>query len=636
MRCLKIVFLITLFFLISHCRFDSIEQPKSALPGELIEIRLTISDNLVPEPNAHKGLLCILIPQDWSFVSGSYEGTVGSGTLELSAAWADSAEACYPANGFAAGMEWIALLSDTGYAYSDPISIDISVFLQVGQTTGCFDLAYLLTKATTNLLCTNWTPLSYPHRIGVPDSCATVGEWQGYPEPDWDDLFYRQSGWTGADGIYSIPLNGVDFTRETYDHYTLMTFGDTFIGEVDANNRRQNSILINNTYAIMQGKDPLDEQINFFWETNNGSPQAVFIPNTPESKAGDWYWPMDGVLVGDSVYVFGLRLDKSQEPFKPIGVNLFSFTVDPGNGIGTVIQKDTPLFYEPADKSYEIVLGQAVMDMTETSANPGADGYIYVLGPRSSSLKKDLVASRVRPEHISDFSRYEFWNGEFWGEEISECAIITSFISQEFSLSPLSEDQFLLVFQRGAQVAVRTGASPVGPFDIYRVIYDAPEGENDPDIFIYNAKGHPHLSRPGEMLISYNVNSHDFADLFNDAGIYRPRFISLPLEQVISINEPLQPAPIKNFTLHQNYPNPFNPNTIIRYSLAERGKTELSIFNLPGQKIITLVASVQNPGVYEVTWDGANQSGRPVAAGMYILRLRWNDQQVTRKMVLLQ
>lgn len=195
---IRLLILLLSIFVLIQCKFDKILQPKSAKPGDVIEILLTISDNNVPEPNPHKGLLCILIPEDWSFVSGNYSGTVGSGNLELSNEWADSAESCYPANGFAGGMKWIALLSDSGYAYASPITIGVSVKLKVGETEGCYDLAYLVTKATRDLLCTSWTPLSYPHRIGIPDSCAIEQELKGESAPEWDDLFYRNSGWTGG------------------------------------------------------------------------------------------------------------------------------------------------------------------------------------------------------------------------------------------------------------------------------------------------------------------------------------------------------------------------------------------------------------------------------------------------------
>jgi hypothetical protein len=63
------------------------------------------------------------------------------------------------------------------------------------------------------------------------------------------------------------------------------------------------------------------------------------------------------------------------------------------------------------------------------------------------------------------------------------------------------------------------------------VIYTCPEPALDPDTLVYNAKAHPHLSKTGELLISYNVNTMDFwGDFFNDADLYHPRFIKLIYE----------------------------------------------------------------------------------------------------------
>ena len=56
-----------------------------------------------------------------------------------------------------------------------------------------------------------------------------------------------------------------------------------------------------------------------------------------------------------------------------------------------------------------------------------------------------------------------------------------------------------------------------------------PEVDRNPTYFTYAAKGHLQLSRQGELLISYVVNSHEFGAMFKDATIYRPRFISIPL-----------------------------------------------------------------------------------------------------------
>ncbi len=99
----------------------------------------------------------------------------------------------------------------------------------------------------------------------------------------------------------------------------------------------------------------------------------------------------------------------------------------------------------------------------------------------------------------------------------------------------------------------------------------------------------------------------------------------------------------RNFDLHQNYPNPFNPSTHIAYTLRATGgggqvpsRTNLSIYNVLGQHVRTLVDEIQIPGQHEVTWDGTDRFHRPVATGVYFYRLRRGEDVDTRKMVLLK
>lgn len=638
MKYFPTVLLICILVITTQCEFNKIDQPKSAQPGEITEILITVYDDLVPEPNAHKGVLCILVPQDWSFVSGNYSGSVGSGVLEEAHDWADSVETCYPAVEIGENMKWIAVISDTGYAYSDPITIDISVKLQVGQTEGCFDLGYLVTKACSGVLCTSWTPISYPHRIGVPDSCGEDQSYKAESAPEWDALFNRNSGWTGADAGYSIPLSGVDSPQESNNGQTLFLYGDTFIGEVDSTGHRYDATIVRNTYAILEGSQPLAEQITFFWETgDNGQPAGVFIPNTPNSNPDNWYWPMDGILLNDTIYVFTLRMKLGELgelfPFEVAGISLISFTIDSVQGIISYEEIDTPLYYKNEEEGWDIVLGQAVMPMTEQSGNPNPDGYIYIYGPRSGFLKKDLVAGRVLPENLTDFSKWEFWDGETWSSEIQNCASITRFISQEFSVTPINNGKFLLVFQINNLVAIRTAENPSGPFDIiYRAIWDCPEVEEDIDIYVYNAKAHPHLSKPKELLISYNVNTFNFLDHFTNAGIYRPRFITLQISQNVADDNHIPEL----VSLYQNYPNPFNSTTNIKYALPEKAKVVLKIYNVLGQEVRTLVDQNQPQGTYLITWDGENDSGQRVSSGIYFYRVQTNEKAKSRKMILLR
>jgi N-acetylmuramoyl-L-alanine amidase len=87
------------------------------------------------------------------------------------------------------------------------------------------------------------------------------------------------------------------------------------------------------------------------------------------------------------------------------------------------------------------------------------------------------------------------------------------------------------------------------------------------------------------------------------------------------------------FVLEQNYPNPFNPSTTIRYGLPEAGKVNLSIFNLSGQRVLTLVDEVQNAGYYQVHFDPASAQ---LPSGVYLYRIQSANFQDVRKMVFIK
>ncbi len=108
-------------------------------------------------------------------------------------------------------------------------------------------------------------------------------------------------------------------------------------------------------------------------------------------------------------------------------------------------------------------------------------------------------------------------------------------------------------------------------------------------------------------------------------------------DQVVGIDDekPVSNLP-QQFQLMQNYPNPFNPETTIRYHLPEAIPVKLSIYNMLGQKIKTLVDAKQTAGEYRIRWNGRDESGREVASGIYLYRLKAGDFVSTKKMLLLQ
>jgi len=87
----------------------------------------------------------------------------------------------------------------------------------------------------------------------------------------------------------------------------------------------------------------------------------------------------------------------------------------------------------------------------------------------------------------------------------------------------------------------------------------------------------------------------------------------------------------KSFALHQNYPNPFNPITRISFHLIKAGEIDLSIYNLIGQKVATLVGGKMEGGHHTVVWDGANNS-----SGIYFYKLNAGDKVIAKRMTLLK
>jgi len=90
------------------------------------------------------------------------------------------------------------------------------------------------------------------------------------------------------------------------------------------------------------------------------------------------------------------------------------------------------------------------------------------------------------------------------------------------------------------------------------------------------------------------------------------------------------------YGLSQNRPNPFNPATTIVYTLESRAQVNLSVFNLLGQKIVTLVDDVKLSGEHRVTWDGRDTNGNPMSTGVYFYSLTSEEFVATKKMVLLR
>lgn len=95
-----------------------------------------------------------------------------------------------------------------------------------------------------------------------------------------------------------------------------------------------------------------------------------------------------------------------------------------------------------------------------------------------------------------------------------------------------------------------------------------------------------------------------------------------------------QPNLPEETSLGQNYPNPFNPKTEFDYSIADASKVTLTIYDVLGRKVKTLVNGFKSSGFYRAIWDGTDKSLNKAASGIYFAKLTAGSYSQVRKIIL--
>jgi flagellar hook assembly protein FlgD len=102
---------------------------------------------------------------------------------------------------------------------------------------------------------------------------------------------------------------------------------------------------------------------------------------------------------------------------------------------------------------------------------------------------------------------------------------------------------------------------------------------------------------------------------------------------LVSVADDVLPQKIE---LEQNYPNPFNPKTDISFIISLPDRVVLSIYNIMGQEVATIMNSDIKPGKHTVSWSGKDSMGKEVSSGMYFYKLTVGDISYQKKLILLR
>jgi flagellar hook assembly protein FlgD len=139
------------------------------------------------------------------------------------------------------------------------------------------------------------------------------------------------------------------------------------------------------------------------------------------------------------------------------------------------------------------------------------------------------------------------------------------------------------------------------------------------------------MAQNGDTMAVEHVNL--FSRILQDYQRHR-QITSAGLQKQVAV--PSQALIPTTTALAQNYPNPFNPETTIRFSLKERQKVRLIIFDITDQRVRTLVDDELSVGEQAISWDGRDQYGKSVASGIYFYELAAGNQVERKKMTLVR
>ena len=224
-------------------------------------------------------------------------------------------------------------------------------------------------------------------------------------------------------------------------------------------------------------------------------------------------------------------------------------------------------------------------------------------------------------ENIGDWEEKVFINSTLVGEK-------------SFTCDTLSNQLPVVVSQ---QIDVESGQAIMGEFEL----------DDDGEPFWFNIESNP---VNGGLVEIYGGRRRKFkytaptgftgTDYFgvsavDDRGASGPTsYIVFSINSILSTDENLTVT--DKFVLHQNEPNPFNPITFLRYDLPEDASVNITIYDMMGRIVKTLVNGSQTAGYKSVQWNATNNRNEPVSAGLYLYTIQAGKFRQTKKMVLLK
>ena len=240
----------------------------------------------------------------------------------------------------------------------------------------------------------------------------------------------------------------------------------------------------------------------------------------------------------------------------------------------------------------------------------GSDAYVAELSTLLDSTSLD--------NGLTEFKVIAFMNeGTFQSES-----------SNGYSLDNLAPEtpQDLIVTIVDEGIEVNWSSSSAEDFQFFNLDKSLAENFIDYETFIIEEHSYMDTEYESNQTYYYRLSAVDLSGNISD-------YSSIMGAIVLNLGKDLIP---NEYALYQNYPNPFNPVTTIRYDLPIASDIIISVYDIQGRIVRTILSSYQEAGYNSVLWDATNDIGESVSAGMYLYLIQSNEFKQTRKMLLLK
>jgi hypothetical protein len=375
------------------------------------------------------------------------------------------------------------------------------------------------------------------------------------PAEDWNELLNNldnpgQDDWRAGDGLRSVPLNGVKAIGSGNENTpTVWLFSDSYITSYRdlSKSLHLNWLQMpNHVFAEFTGIQPDKSKLNYVYG-EGGDKSKVRQAETDEGGISnvipDAFWVQDGMVIGNDLYIL---FDHQNKALTTINTSMARIPILSGYKVDWANAKW--LGYTDVWNS-RTTMGVSLFDNSALSGVPAnkTDDYVYIYGNTQSGSRRACVA-RVRKADFAEPNKWEYYTSGGWvagSAGLGSVAIITPsnfMISAQHCVtyinSGIYEGKYMMTYTEGGiseRMGYLLGDNPWGPFTNPTICYVAPQVEqyqnelyqvDNPRAWYvtYNVITHPHLSKPGELLVSYDCYVWDSTKWDSNTQYYDPNW----------------------------------------------------------------------------------------------------------------